>query len=158
MTKKNAAALAAFILLSLAVEVGASLLTFASVREWYPALLKPSWTPPDWLFGPVWTFLYISMAVAAWLVWLRRGKVSIRPAMTAYFIQLALNFFWSGIFFGMNLIGLALIEIVLLWIMIVVTLIQFWKIRPAAGMLLIPYLAWVSYATALNFAIWRLNG
>jgi translocator protein len=124
---------------------------------WYDRLAKPEWTPPDWLFGPVWTVLYAMMAVAAWLVWRRTGFAEGRWALGLFALQLVLNAGWSAIFFGLQRPGLALAEILLLWVVILATLIAFWRVRPLAGALLVPYLAWVSTATALNFEIWRMN-
>ncbi len=131
--------------------------TGGAVQDWYPTLAKPSWTPPAWLFGPVWTLLYIAMAVAAWLVWRRVGWDGARLALLMFFIQLTLNAVWSVVFFGLRNPGAAFAEIVVLWVAIVVTALLFWKVTPAAGWLFLPYLVWVSFATALNFAIWRLN-
>lgn len=121
---------------------------------WYAALQKPSWTPPSWLFGPAWTLLYTLMAIAAWLVWKRVGFG--RP-LKLYFVQLALNAAWTPIFFGAHQLGWGLFEIVALWIAILMTLLTFRRVNPTAGWLFMPYLAWVTFATSLNFAIWRLN-
>jgi len=124
---------------------------------WYEALAKPSWTPPNSVFGPVWTALYLLMGVAAWLVWRQAGYRASATALRLYLGQLALNALWSALFFGLrSLLGSAL-EIVLLWTGILATTIVFWKSSRAAGLLLVPYLLWVSYATALNWAIWALN-
>jgi len=128
--------------------------TSSSVREWYPTLAKPDWTPPAWLFGPVWTALYAMMAVAGWLVWRRTGWSG---ALIWFAAQLVLNATWSPVFFGLHRIGWALVNIMLLWLAIVGTTVAFWRVTPVAGGLFVPYLAWVSFATALNFAIWRLN-
>lgn len=124
------------------------------VGEWYEALQKPSWNPPPWLFGPVWGALYALMAVAAWLVWLR---TSVARPLVPYFVQLALNAAWTPVFFAAHRVDLALGVIVALWIMILVTMLSFFRIRAAAGWLLVPYLFWVSFATVLNATIWRLN-
>lgn len=143
--------------------IGLLLITFAAPAlssfipmpgAWYEALSKPSWNPPPWLFGPVWGMLYTLMAVAAWLVWLR---TSVRRPLVPYFIQLALNAAWTPVFFAAHRIDLALGIIIALWIMILVTMLRFFRVRAAAGWLLVPYLLWVSFATALNFTIWRLN-
>jgi translocator protein len=126
--------------------------------DWYAQLRKPAWNPPSWVFAPVWTLLYALMAVAAWLVWLTRG--SVREAavpLSAYIVQLALNGTWSFLFFGRQAIGAALVEIALLWLAILVTVVLFWRVRRLAGILLLPYFAWVSFAVALNAALWRLN-
>ena len=117
-------------------------------------LVKPSWTPPDWVFGPVWSVLYLSMAVAAWLVW-RQGNAF--TPMTLFATQLALNAPWSWLFFGLHSPGAAFIDIVLLWAAIAATTIAFWHRLLVAGLLFVPYLAWVSFAAVLNFGIWRLN-
>ena len=131
--------------------------TSRAVRDWYPTLVKPAWNPPAWLFGPVWTVLYIAMAVAAWLVWRRVGWAGARLALTLFMVQLTLNAAWSIIFFGLRNPGAAFAEVVVLWAAILGTLVLFWQVSVPAGILFIPYLAWVSFATVLNFAIWRLN-
>ena len=133
-----------------------SLFTTASVGSWYPGLAKPTWTPPAWVFGPVWTALYAMMAVAGWLVWRQRGEGS-RRALRWFVLQLGLNVCWSAIFFGLRMPDLAFVEIVALWLAIAVTLIESWRASWPAGLLLAPYLLWVGFAAALNFAIWRLN-
>jgi translocator protein len=125
--------------------------------EWYAALDKPSWTPPSAVFGPVWTALYVMMALAAWLVWRDAGFTAARAALSAYLVQLVLNAAWSWLFFGLHRIDLALLNIVVLWATIAVTIVLFRRSSSVAGMLLVPYLLWVSYATALNAAIYRLN-
>jgi tryptophan-rich sensory protein len=124
---------------------------------WYADLVKPSWSPPGWLFGPVWTLIYVLMAVAAWLVWREGGWARQRRPLTLYIVQLVLNAAWTPIFFGLHQPGWALIEIVLLWVAIVATLLAFKPVRPLAAWLLAPYLAWVSFAAFLNFTLWRLN-
>lgn len=131
--------------------------TYPNVEGWYRLLAKPSWTPPDWLFGPVWTALYASMAVAAWLVWRRRGLAGARGAWALFAVQLALNVGWSWLFFGLRSPGLALLEIVVLLVAIAATLAAFWRRSLAAGLLLVPYLGWVGFAALLNFAIWMMN-
>ncbi|MEZ5357253.1 MAG: TspO/MBR family protein [Candidatus Zixiibacteriota bacterium] len=130
--------------------------TFQS-GEWYLQLNKPSWTPPGWLFGPVWTYLYITMAIAAWLVWIKGGWSANRAALTGYVIQMILNGLWSWIFFGRHMIGMALLDILLLLLSIIIVLILFRQRSKAAGLLFIPYVIWVSFASALNFAIWIMN-
>ena len=125
--------------------------------EWYFQLQKPVWTPPGYLFGPVWSLLYLTMGVAAWLVWKRAGFAGARIALILFLAQLALNGVWSWIFFGLHKPGIAFAEILVLWGMILGTLIAFWQKSPPAGILLIPYLIWVSFAAALNFAIWQIN-
>jgi benzodiazapine receptor len=123
---------------------------------WYDALEKPSWNPPSWVFGPVWTTLYVLMGVAAWLVW-DRHRGAARGALALFVVQLAVNAAWSWLFFGLESPGLALIDIIVMWVLIVATIVAFRRLHTLAAMLLLPYLAWVSFATALNFAIWRLN-
>jgi benzodiazapine receptor len=121
---------------------------------WYAGLRKPGWTPPNWLFAPVWTLLYATMAVAAWLVWRETG---LSREIGVFVVQLALNAAWSWLFFGLKRPGLALADIVALWLAIFLTHLAFAHVRPLAGWLLIPYLAWVTFAAALNAALWRLN-
>lgn len=122
--------------------------------EWYRSLAKPSWTPPAWLFGPAWTVLYLSMAVAAWRVWRKAGWAA---PMRWWLVQLVLNAAWTPIFFGLRQPGWAFAEIVMLWIAIAVTMILFLRTVSWAGWLMGPYLLWVTFAAALNLAIWRLN-
>jgi tryptophan-rich sensory protein len=105
----------------------------------------------------VWTTLYLLMAIAAWLVWKQQGWLRARNALTLYVVQLAANALWTWIFFVWNVGALAFVEILVLWVLIVCTLVSFWRIRPLAGLLLIPYLAWVSFASAVSFAVWKLN-
>ena len=132
--------------------------TARGVSTWYPTLAKPSFNPPAWVFGPVWTVLYIMMGVAAFLVWRRGLDVDgVRIALTVFAIQLALNGLWSILFFGMHAPGWALLEIILLWMAIGITILLFWRMVPSAGVLLLPYWMWVSFATALNASLWWLN-
>lgn len=131
--------------------------TSTSVGGWYQTLAKPSWNPPAWLFGPVWSVLYLMMAVAAWLVWRGHGWSAARTALNWFGIQLALNVLWSFLFFGMQRPGLAFAEIVALWLAIVATCLAFRGKSVTAAWLLTPYLAWTSFAVFLNFAIWRMN-
>lgn len=125
--------------------------------EWYAGIAKPSWNPPNWVFGPVWTFLYVSMAVAAWLVFIQRHKKPVRLALAVYALQLLLNALWSFLFFGLHRMGLAFAEIIILEALIVLTAILFWPLSRAAAMLFVPYIAWVAFASLLNFTLWRLN-
>lgn len=131
----------------------------ASMRAgpFYADLVRPAWAPPANLFGPVWTILYALMGIAAWLVWSVGGFRAARAALSLYLVQLVLNALWSWLFFAWRLGAGSFADIVLLWVLIVATLIAFWRIRPLAGALLIPYLLWVSYASALNYTIWQLN-
>lgn len=150
-------ALALFILVCLAAGAIGSVFTAMSRDTWYAALRKPAWTPPDPVFGPVWTTLYVAMAIAAWLVWRRLGFVAGALPLSLFAVQLALNVTWTAIFFGLRAPAAAFVQIVILWILILATLLAFWRVRPAAGALLLPYLLWVTYAAALNLAIWRMN-
>lgn len=131
--------------------------TFENVRTWYPALNKPSWTPPNWLFGPVWSCLYVAMAVAAWRVWRRREEASAQTDLALYAGQIGLNLLWSILFFGLRNPGLGLIDITLLWTLLFTMQVRFFRADLVAGWLWLPYLLWVSFATALNAAIWWLN-
>ncbi len=137
----------------------ASVGAVASVRavEFYHALARPSWAPPSWLFGPVWTLLYLMMGVASWLVWRERGLRDARGAVAWYLAQLVANGLWSWIFFAWHRGALASLEIGILWLFIVATLVAFWRVRPLAGLLLAPYLAWVSFASVLCIRTWQLN-
>ena len=125
--------------------------------EWYSHLAKPLWNPPNWIFAPVWTLLYFMMAIAACLVWKRHGLVNAEIPLSLFVLQLGLNAMWSWLFFGLHKPGLAFVDIIVLWILILVTLLTFWKLNRIAGALMIPYLAWVSFASVLNFALWRMN-
>lgn len=147
-------ALVGFITVCLGAGILGSVATRGGLVPWYATLTKPSWTPPPWLFGPVWTLLYIGMAVAAWRVW--QGRDGAGP-MRLFAMQLALNTLWSFLFFGMQRPDLAFVDIVALWLSIAATLASFWRRDRVAGALFVPYLAWVSFASALNLAIWRLN-
>ena len=130
---------------------------FVSTGGWYAELAKPSWNPPSWVFGPVWTLLYAMMAVAAWLVWQRGGWRAQQGPMTLYLVQWALNALWTPLFFGLHRPGLAFAEIVALTLVVLATLGAFWRVKLTAGLFLVPYAAWVGFAAALNSAIWRLN-
>lgn len=125
--------------------------------EWYEALAKPGWTPPNWLFPVAWTALYVMIAAAGWLAWLERGLTAAPLAFALYFGQLALNAAWSWLFFGLRRMDLAFVDVSLLWLLIVGTILAFHAIRPLAAWLLLPYWVWVSYAAALNFTVWRMN-
>lgn len=145
------AALAAFVAVTFLAPLAGAV---ARPDAWYFALARPGWTPPPWLFGPVWTLLYLMMAVAAWMVWKRPGTT--RP-LEWWAVQLLLNAAWSPVFFGLHRLGLAVIVIAALWLSIVVTIRAFAAVDRRAAWLLAPYLAWVSYASALNVAIWQMN-
>lgn len=130
---------------------------FVKTGGWYAELAKPAWNPPSWLFGPVWTTLYIMMAVAAWLVWQRGGWKAQRLPLTLYLVQWALNALWTPLFFGLQRPGLAFAEILVLLAAIIATLIAFWRVSRGAGLLLMPYALWTTFAAVLNFTIWRMN-
>ena len=157
---RDALALLGFVALCLAVAAAGGAVTASSVGTWYAGLAKPSFNPPNWVFAPVWTALYLMMAFAAWRVWRRRGAGDARLAMLAlgaWALQLALNLSWSLLFFGARLIGAALAEIAVLFAAILATALLFWRIDRVAGALLAPYAAWVAFAALLNAALWRLN-
>jgi tryptophan-rich sensory protein len=143
------------IVVFVAAAIGA--LASAQAGPFYAQLARPDWAPPASLFGPVWSVLYALMGIAAWLVWRERGFHQARRALGLFLVQLALNALWSWLFFGWHLGAWAFADIVVLWVLIVATVIAFWRIRPLAGILLVPYLAWVSFAAFLNHAVWRLN-
>lgn len=132
--------------------------TTSKIPGWYAALTKPSWNPPNWIFGPVWSALYCCMAVAAWLVWRQHGLAGARLPLALFSVQLFLNVLWSCLFFGLQNPGLAFAEVLLLWASIAATMVLFWRRSAVAGILFVPYLAWVSFASVLNFTIWQLNG
>jgi len=138
-----------------AAAIGAAASVEAS--SFYRQLVQPQWAPPPSVFGPVWTTLYLLMGIAAWLVWRVDGWRAARGALTLYLLQLGLNALWSWLFFGWHRGALAFADIILLWLLIVATVITFWRVRPLAGALLVPYLLWVSFAAALNYVVWRLN-
>lgn len=176
--------LMAFLIIALLVGAAGSLFSEPNIETWYAGLVKPVFNPPNWVFAPVWTALYILMAVAAWRVFrvtgfwaaspfarsaekgevaeagpgASEGRRGIAPEMWAWMIQLTLNFFWSAIFFGTHQLLLALLELAALWLAVAVTLVMFFRKDRIAGLLLLPYLAWVSFAFSLNWALWRLNG
>lgn len=138
----------------LAAAIGAT----ASVQaaSFYQQLTLPSWAPPAHVFGPVWSVLYVLMALAAWVAW-RTDSHRARPALTLFIVQLAVNAAWSWLFFGWHMGAAAFIDILLLCALVLVTLVGFWRLRPLAGLLLTPYLVWISFAAVLNFSVWRLN-
>lgn len=123
----------------------------------YSQLERPAWAPPSSVFGPVWTLLYLLMAVAAWQVWRAAAVQKTRLALALFVVQLAFNALWSWLFFGWRLGGAAFVDVLVLWILVVATVVAFWRIRPLAGALLLPYLFWVTFAAALNYSVWRMN-
>ena len=128
----------------------------ANAAAFYAELARPAWAPPARLFGPVWSFLYLLMTVAAWLIWRKYGFRAARGALTLFIVQLVLNALWSWLFFAWHLGVWALLDILALWTLDLVTTSAFWRLRPLAGALLIPYLLWVTFAMALNYSVWRL--
>lgn len=154
---REAAALALLVALVLAVAAAGAAVTRPAIPGWYASLDKPGFTPPNWVFAPVWTALYLMMAVAAWLVWRRPRRPDRTRALQLFGLQLALNLLWSVLFFGAQAVGAALIEIGLLLAAILATMRAFHRVARAAAWLLAPYLAWVAYAAALNATIWLLN-
>lgn len=154
----NSLHLAAFLVSLVLVIVVATLggLASADAAADYGELAQPSWAPPSYLFGPVWSALYLLMAVAAWLVWRTDPRWS-NPAIIVYGVQLLLNLLWSPLFFGLGWRGLALVDILILDVAVAVTIAAFWKAHRAAAVLLLPYLGWILFATALNYAVWSLN-
>jgi benzodiazapine receptor len=155
-TIRQVIGLAGWLLLSFAAAgVGA----VASVRAgiFYQQLLRPEWAPPAWIFGPVWSVLYLLMGIAGWLVWRQRGFRESGMALWLFIAQLAANALWSWLFFSWHNGAWAFYEILILWVLLLCTVAAFWHARSLAGALLLPYLTWVTFATALCFAIWRLN-
>ncbi len=126
-------------------------------REFYAQLTQPAWAPPGWVFAPVWASLYTMMGIAAWLVWKPRGFVGAATALTLFCIQLAINALWSWLFFAWHLGVVAFVDVLLLWALIVTTVVTFWRVSHLAAILLLPYLAWVTFASVLTFSVWQLN-
>lgn len=150
--------LIASLILPLGVGALAGIATSSAVRDWYPGLAKPAFNPPAWVFGPVWTVLYVLMGITLYLIW-REGwhRPEVRVAVILFLAQLGLNGAWSILFFGLHSPALALLDIAALWGFIVATVVASWRVVPLAGVLLLPYLAWVSFAAVLNASIWWLN-
>ena len=157
MNGKRWLPLGLFLLLAFAAAGLGALATATSVDTWYPTLQKPAWNPPNWLFGPVWTFLYILMAVATWRVWRVSDSTQSRRTVSLYSAQLTLNALWSILFFGMRQPGLAFAEIIVLATVVTVIAWRFWRVDRIAATLWIPYVAWVIFAAVLNATIWQLN-
>lgn len=151
------AALALLVALCLGIGALGAAVTATSVGTWYGDLVKPSFTPPDAVFGPVWTTLYVMMGLAAWRVWRAADRDTARGPLTLFALQLALNLGWSVVFFGLQKIGAAVATIFVLDVGVIVTTLAFRTVDRAAALLMMPYLAWVAFATVLNIAIWRLN-
>ncbi len=126
-------------------------------QSFYAELTQPGWAPPGSVFGPVWTTLFALMGIAAWLVWREGGFRKNKTALTLYLVQLVVNALWSWLFFAWHLGAYALIDLVVLWLLIIATLVAFWRVKTLAGILLVPYVLWVSFAGFLNYAVWQLN-
>ena len=149
--RRDVFGLAAFVVMCFGVSVLGGRAVQPALAHWYPALAKPAWTPPAWVFGPVWTLLYPMLAVAGWLAW-REGRT--RTGTLLFLLQLTLNAAWPWVFFGERRVGWALVCVLALWIAILGTIVAYWRVSRGAALLLLPYLAWVGFAAALNAAIW----
>lgn len=136
---------------------GIGAIASANAGDFYQQLSRPDWAPPASLFGQVWSVLYLLIGIAAWLVWRERGFSAAKRALVLFAIQLAANALWTWLFFAWRFGAVSFIEILFLWMLIVATLVAFWRVRRLAGALLLPYLAWVTYATALTFSVWQRN-
>jgi len=156
-TRRQITVFLGFLALGMAVSAAGGALTATSIATWYPTLTKPSFNPPNWIFGPVWSLLYLMMAVAAWRVWRRAGWRDGGQSLALYVVQLLINLGWSALFFGLQRPDLALIDCLLLLILIVLTAISFWRHDNWAALLMVPYAAWVGFACLLNSAIVALN-
>ncbi len=155
---RNGFFLVLFIIIAQVAGIVGSIFTANSVNTWYKEISRPSFTPPDWLFAPVWITLYLLMGISAYLVWKKgANKKEVKYALTLFFIQLVLNSLWSIIFFGFHLVLIAFLEIILLWFMILFMIIRFYSISKPASFIQIPYLFWVSFAAVLNFSFAVLN-
>lgn len=139
------------------IAVGAGSVASIKAGAFYAQLVRPEWAPPAFVFGPVWTTLYVLMAVSAWLVWRIDGVRAARMALGLFLLQLAVNVLWSWLFFRWHLGALAFADVILLWFLIVMMVSSFWRLRPLAGALQIPYLLWVGFAAVLNYSVWQLN-
>jgi translocator protein len=140
------------------VGITSSLFNETGEGSWYRSIAKPDWNPPGWVFAPVWTSLYVLMGIAFYIIWKSNATSGVKNrAMSFWIIQLVLNFFWTFIFFGQEQIGLALIEMTLLWLAILFTIFSFSKISKLSAWLMVPYISWVSFAWILNYTIWQLN-
>ncbi len=159
-SRPNLPALASFLVLSLCAGAAGALFTpgfSASAAHWYAALAKPGWLPPQNWFAPIWTALYVLMAIAAWIIWRERYHRGRAAAISAFCIQLLLNAMWAPVFFGLKNIGAGLFAIVALWLAVGWTMREFARVKPGAALILVPYFLWVTFAAAINLAVWRLN-
>lgn len=150
-------ALVVFVAICFSAGFIGSFFTAASLSDWYASLNKPLFNPPNWVFAPVWSTLYLLIGISGWLVWRRRGENRVALVLSLFSLQLLLNAFWSVIFFGLREPGWAALEIVLLWAAIALYAVAAWRVSKAASLLMLPYLAWVGFAAVLNFSIWLLN-
>jgi len=157
MAKSNLIKLVVCILFTVGLGGVSGVVTVHEIPNWYAGLLKPSFNPPNSLFGPVWTILYMLMGISAWLIWKQLPSSARNKALFLFLIQFILNFCWSLIFFGMHQLGWALIELILMWLAILLTIFRFGRFSSLASWLLVPYISWVSFAGLLNAAIWKLN-
>lgn len=157
MANFNWQKLAASVLFTVGIGSLGGIFTISEIPGWYAGLQKPSFNPPNWVFGPVWSTLYLMMGVSLYLVWKQPRSVVRNVALLLFMVQFVLNFFWSILFFNQHLIGAALLEIVLMWLFILLTIVWFARLSKTAAWLLVPYLCWVSFATVLTAAIWKLN-
>jgi translocator protein len=155
--KQSLLVLVLFLLVCFVAEAIGGAVTSSKIGTWYATLAKPIWNPPAWIFAPVWSALYFGMAIAAWLIWRQDATTGARVPLTLFGVQLGLNVLWSCIFFGLQSPGLAFAEVIVLWGAVAATMITFWQRSRLAGILFLPYWAWVTFASALNFAFWRLN-
>jgi tryptophan-rich sensory protein len=158
MTKrKQWIGLTLFVIVCLGAGGLGAIATTPEIDGWYKTITKPSWNPPVYVFGPVWTTLFVMMGIAAWLVWEQVGFRGVKLPLGLFGVQLVLNVGWSWIFFGLHQPGWAFVEIVILWLAILATTVEFFRRSGVAGSFMVPYLAWVGFASVLNFAIWQLN-
>jgi benzodiazapine receptor len=149
--------LASSVILSLLIGGVSGIATSGEINGWYQNLNKPSFNPPNWVFGPVWTLLYLLMGVSLYLIWILPASKEKNKAIVVFFVQMTLNFFWSFLFFKFKLMGWAFVEIVILWVLIIWTISLFYKLKKSAGLINIPYLLWVTFASFLNLAYFLLN-
>ena len=154
---RDIAMLIAFVAVCFGAAALGNLFSGGRMDGWYEALRKPAFTPPGWIFGPVWTLLYACMGIAAWLVWQRRGFRRAALPLGLFAAQLAMNAAWTPLFFGLRSPAAAMVDLAALWVLIALTTARFFPISRLAGWLMAPYLAWTTFAAALNLAIWRLN-
>jgi translocator protein len=156
MTQKLSVKIALSIITCVGLGLASGFSTIQSITDWYPSIQKPSWNPPNWLFGPTWTLLYTMMGIAFAMVW-HANHTNKKVALTFFIVQFILNMLWSFLFFNMHDIGIAFAEILIMALLILITIINFFKINKNAAYLLVPYLCWVSFASVLNGTIWMLN-